>query len=153
MKKRYLNLEKTPQVLCKMTCYSQGISLDNISFLTQLPDIHNVKAAAEKAAINLEINKMPMGYKTYKRHLTLVYLAWQVQRILLARALYKILHFVLDEASSHLDIENEQKNQPGDERNQNKSRIAVAHRLETIKMLTTNYLAKWKVKMIELFAT
>lgn len=110
-----------------------GSLLDNISFFDSAADIHNVKAAAEKAAINLEINKMPMGYKTYIKAFNPSISGGQVQRILLARALYKNPSFLfLDEASSHLDIENEQKiNQVMNEIRI--TRIAVAHRLETIK--------------------
>lgn len=111
-----------------------GSIADNICFLDPEMTMARVESAGRKAAIHAEIESMPMGYHTLVGDLGAGVSGGQRQRILLARALYrepKIL--VLDEATSHLDIWNEQA--------VNRSiiqarttRIMVAHRPETIAM-------------------
>lgn len=84
------------------------------------------------ANIHHEIVAMPMAYETLIGDMGSVLSGGQKQRIVLARALYrepKILF--LDEASSHLDINNERV--INDHLRQlNITKIMVAHRQETL---------------------
>ncbi|MCI4039518.1 ATP-binding cassette domain-containing protein, partial [Klebsiella pneumoniae] len=88
---------------------------------------------AKMAQIHDDILEMPIGYETLIGDMGNILSGGQKQRVILARALYKRPKILfLDEASSHLDVENEQKI------NHNlKSlgimKIMVAHRQETIQ--------------------
>jgi ATP-binding cassette subfamily B protein RaxB len=77
---------------------------------------------------------MPMQYNTLVGNLGVALSGGQVQRILLARAIYKnpLLMF-LDEATSHLDVDNEKLVNTA-VKELKMSRIIVAHRPETIKL-------------------
>jgi ATP-binding cassette subfamily B protein RaxB len=111
-----------------------GSIADNISFFDPMVDMQRVHGCAQLAAIAPEIAAMPMAFNTLIGDIGTGLSGGQKQRILLARALYrnpKIL--VLDEATSHLDICNEQAvNQAI--RQIPLTRIIVAHRPETIQM-------------------
>ena len=77
---------------------------------------------------------MPMGYHTLVGDIGTGLSGGQKQRILLARALYKNPKLlVLDEATSHLDVCNEQQVNAAIQKIQ-LTRIIVAHRPETIAM-------------------
>lgn len=76
---------------------------------------------------------MPMGYETLIGDMGNILSGGQKQRIVLARALYKQPKILfLDEASSHLDVENEQKINHN-LKNLGIMKIMIAHRQETIK--------------------
>ena len=109
-----------------------GSLLDNICFLDQKPDEAWMEECARAARIHDEIVAMPMGYHTLVGDMGTVLSGGQKQRILLARALYarpKILF--LDEATSHLDVENEA--QIGEAiAALDITRIMIAHRPQTI---------------------
>lgn len=105
---------------------------DNISFFDPEVDLAAVERAARVAQIHDDIMAMPMGYQSLVGDMGSSLSGGQVQRVLLARALYRnpsIL--ILDEASSHLDVERERlindavKTMPI-------TRIIIAHRPETI---------------------
>ncbi|MEX1843603.1 peptidase domain-containing ABC transporter [Enterobacter cloacae] len=105
---------------------------DNISFFDPEVDLAAVERAARLAQIHDDIMTMPMGYQSLVGDMGSSLSGGQVQRVLLARALYRnpsIL--ILDEASSHLDVERERlindavKTMPI-------TRIIIAHRPETI---------------------
>jgi ATP-binding cassette, subfamily B, bacterial CvaB/MchF/RaxB len=111
-----------------------GSIADNISFFDPSPIQERIGECAGMAAIDSEIDAMPMRYNTLIGDIGTGLSGGQKQRILLARALYKepkIL--VLDEATSHLDIWNEQLVNAAIERI-NMTRVLVAHRPETIAM-------------------
>jgi ATP-binding cassette subfamily B protein RaxB len=115
------------------TLFAGSIS-DNISFFDPMVDMQRVYGCAELAAIAPEIAAMPMGFNTLIGDIGAGLSGGQKQRVLLARALYKnpkIL--VLDEATSHLDVCNEQAVNQAIQKI-SLTRLIVAHRLETIQM-------------------
>lgn len=82
--------------------------------------------------IHDEIMQMPMGYETLIGDMGNVLSGGQKQRIILARALYKQPKILfLDEASSHLDSNNE-KQINANLKHLGIIKIMVAHRKETI---------------------
>lgn len=109
-----------------------GSIMDNIAFFDSHCDQQRVEECARLAAIHDEISKMPMGYQTLVGDMGSSLSGGQKQRVLLARALYKQPKILaLDEATSHLDVNNEHKvNQALG--NLQLTRIMVAHRPETI---------------------
>ena len=109
-----------------------GSILDNISFFDAHGRPDRVEACARKAAIHDEIAAMPMGYQTLVGDMGSSLSGGQKQRVLLARALYKQPKILaLDEATSHLDIDNEHKVNTALSQ-LSLTRIMVAHRPETI---------------------
>jgi ATP-binding cassette subfamily B protein RaxB len=110
-----------------------GSILDNISFFDTSPDLERVTQCARLAAIHDDIAAMPMGYQTLVGELGSSLSGGQKQRVLLARALYKQpMILALDEATSHLDIDNERKVNQG-LAGLNLTRVTVAHRPESIR--------------------
>jgi ATP-binding cassette subfamily B protein RaxB len=109
-----------------------GSIIDNICFFDESPDMERIREMAKLACIDVDIEKMNMGYNTLVGDMGTALSGGQKQRLLLARALYREPQIVvLDEATSHLDIELEKaishaiKNLPI-------TRIVIAHRPETI---------------------
>jgi ATP-binding cassette, subfamily B, bacterial CvaB/MchF/RaxB len=109
-----------------------GSIADNICFFDVSPSPQGIHTCASMAAVHEDIAKMPMGYQTLVGDMGSSLSGGQKQRVLLARALYKQPQVLaLDEATSHLDIGNEQRV------TQSLAalpitRIIVAHRPETI---------------------
>ena len=111
-----------------------GSIADNISFFDPAAKQDCVEASARQAAIDAEIRAMPMGYSTLVGDVGIGLSGGQKQRILLARALYKNPKLlVLDEATSHLDLANEQRVNSAI-RECHLTRLLIAHRPETIAM-------------------
>jgi ATP-binding cassette subfamily B protein RaxB len=109
-----------------------GTIAENISFFEPQADQERILEAARLAAIFDEINQMPMRFNTLVGDIGTGLSGGQKQRILLARALYKNPRIlILDEATSHLDIHNEQRVNASI-KNGNHTRLMVAHRQETI---------------------
>ena len=109
-----------------------GSIAENISFFDLHLQQEKIETCTKLAALHDEICAMPMGYQTLVGDMGSSLSGGQKQRLLLARALYrqpKIL--VLDEATSHLDIFNEQRIVKALSE-LSLTRIIVAHRPETI---------------------
>lgn len=113
-----------------------GTIADNISFFSGSYNLDEIINAAKSADIHDDITQMSLGYFTPVGDMGAALSGGQKQRVILARALYrkpKIL--VLDEATSHLDIDSERRVSNAI-RNLNITRIIIAHRVETIKSAT-----------------
>jgi ATP-binding cassette subfamily B protein RaxB len=110
-----------------------GSLAENIAFFDAEIDMDRVREVARMAQINDEIEKMPMGYETLVGDMGSVLSGGQLQRVLLARALYpdpKVL--ILDEGTANLDSENEAKILET-LKALKITRIAVAHRPATLE--------------------
>jgi len=111
-----------------------GSIADNISFFDSQPDEPKIQQCARLAAIHDDIDKMTMGYNAPVGDMGSTLSGGQVQRLLLARALYQSpCVLFLDEATSHLDKDNEAKISQQIQ-HLPITRIMIAHRQETIDM-------------------
>lgn len=109
-----------------------GSIAENIAFFDENTDMDRVQHCAKLADIHRDIDKMPMAYNTLVGDMGTVLSGGQKQRVLLARALYRqpsIL--VLDEATSSLDIESEERVNDAIQKLE-LTRIIIAHRPQTI---------------------
>lgn len=108
-----------------------GSLLDNIALFEPEPDIPRAMECCEAALIHQDIVAMPMGYHSLVGDMGTALSGGQVQRVMLARALYKRPRMLfLDEATSHLD------KPVADAIEDNLShlaitRILISHRMET----------------------
>ena len=109
-----------------------GSLTDNIAFFDVTTDHERVQACAQLAQLHDDIAKMPMGYQTLVGDLGSGLSGGQKQRLLLARALYKNPKVLaLDEATSHLDLNNERAVTQALAQ-MALTRLIIAHRPETI---------------------
>jgi len=111
-----------------------GSIMDNICFFDEQMDLEHMYAVATQACIHETISELPMGYETLVGDMGSSLSGGQKQRILLARALYKRPKILfLDEATSHLDVENERRINEALKALEI-TQIIIAHRKETIQM-------------------
>ncbi len=109
-----------------------GSLADNIACFDAAYDLSAIEAAARLAAVHDDIVAMPMGYQTLIGEMGSSISGGQKQRVLLARALYKRPRILaLDEATSHLDLDNERRVNAAI-RGLALTRVTIAHRPETI---------------------
>ena len=125
-------------VLQEDMCLS-GSMAENISCFDEIPNQEKIVRAAQLACIHDEICAMPMQYHSLVGDMGSSLSGGQKQRLLLARALYRSPDILfLDEASSHLDIQNEHIINTH-LKALNITRIMVAHRPQTIALADTVY--------------
>ncbi len=108
-----------------------GTLAENICMFDPDADMKRIAECARLASVHDEIRSMPMGYNSLIGDMGSSLSGGQKQRVLLARALYpnpKILF--LDEATSHLDPNNEKLASEAI-RKLNITRLIIAHRTET----------------------
>jgi ATP-binding cassette, subfamily B, bacterial CvaB/MchF/RaxB len=111
-----------------------GSIAENIAGFSPSPDPERIQQVARFAAIHEEITRMPMGYETLVGDMGSSLSGGQVQRIVMARALYRAPRILLlDEATSNLDEENERAINEA-LRRLTISRVIVAHRRSTLDM-------------------
>ncbi|WP_420934083.1 peptidase domain-containing ABC transporter [Alteromonas sp. A081] len=129
---------KIASVLQEDTLLNGSIA-ENISCFSETPCFEQIIHAAQLACIHEEIAVMPMQYHSLVGDMGSSLSGGQKQRLLLARALYQCPDILfLDEASSHLDMANE------DKINRHLkalhiTRIIVAHRPQSIAIADTVY--------------
>jgi ATP-binding cassette subfamily B protein RaxB len=110
-----------------------GSLAENIAFFDPDIDMSRVREVARMAQIDDEIEKMPMGYDSLVGDMGSVLSAGQLQRVLIARALYPDPQLlILDEGTANLDADNENK-VLNVIRALEITRVAVAHRPATIE--------------------
>jgi ATP-binding cassette subfamily B protein RaxB len=109
-----------------------GSIAENIAFFAQSIDMDKVEEVCRMACLHDDVKAMNMAYNTLIGDMGTALSGGQKQRLLLARALYgdpQIL--VLDEATSHLDVELEKAINQAIQ-NLSITRIVIAHRPQTI---------------------
>ena len=126
------NVRRKIGVVMQEDALLTGSIADNIAFFDLTPNQQRIEACAQLAEIHHDIARMPMAYHSLVGELGAGLSGGQKQRLLLARALYaQPAVLALDEATSHLDIQNEQAvSQTLSQLNL--TRIVIAHRTETI---------------------
>lgn len=109
-----------------------GTILENITFFDPAATLERAQIAARKANLADDIDAMPMGYQTTIGDMGSSLSGGQQQRLLLARAFYREPRIlVLDEATSHLDLDNEARICDA-VRRAGTTTLIIAHRPQTI---------------------
>jgi ATP-binding cassette subfamily B protein RaxB len=112
-----------------------GSIADNISLFDPTPDVDWIHHCAKLACIHDDIIGMSMGYETLVGDMGSSLSGGQVQRILLARALYRRPAILfIDEGTSNLDVATERMVSIAIQ-DLGITRVVVAHRPNTIQSL------------------
>lgn len=110
-----------------------GTIAENISFFEEQPNKEKIERVARMACVYDDIMNLPMGFSSLIGDMGASLSGGQKQRIILARALYREPEILfMDEATSHLDVMNEELINRHIN-SLNITRILVAHRPETIR--------------------
>ena len=110
-----------------------GDIAENIACFAPNLDMEKVQRCALLACIHDEIRRMPMHYRTLVGDMGTNLSGGQKQRVILARALYRQPRILfMDEATSHLDVNNESVVN-SHIKQLNITRVIVAHRPETVE--------------------
>lgn len=111
-----------------------GSIAENISGFDAEMDRARVEGCARRCNMHNDIQSMPMGYETLIGELGGGLSGGQKQRLLIARALYRRPGLLfMDEATSHLDLENETHINSAISQ-LNITRVIIAHRPSTIAL-------------------
>jgi ATP-binding cassette subfamily B protein RaxB len=124
------------QIACVLQCdrLFTGSIAENIAGFDDRIDQARVEQCSSLAAIRDDILSLPMGFETFVGDMGSSLSSGQVQRVIIARALYRSPRIlILDEATSHLDVENEALINEA-VRSLNITRIIVAHRQSSIEV-------------------
>lgn len=118
--------------------YAGSLS-ENIAFFDPALDMERVITVAQQASIHEDIIAMPLGYETLVGDMGSVLSGGQMQRVLLARALYGEPDILfMDEGTANLDADTETKilEVIG---NLTCARVMIAHRPKTLEMAQMVY--------------
>ncbi|EPX0538019.1 peptidase domain-containing ABC transporter [Vibrio parahaemolyticus] len=133
-----VNIRDDSRYRHKISCVLQndkiisGSILDNICFFDKNCDLKLAISAANSALVHDVISQLPMGYHTIISEDNCFLSGGQVQRILIARALYKKPDILfMDEATSSLDKESEIRINYNLKKI-NVAKVFISHRTETI---------------------
>lgn len=126
-------LRKQTGVVLQNDALFQGTVAENISAFDTTPDLARVREAAIATEIWADIQALPMQLQTQISNMGKNLSGGQVQRLVLARALYrKPAILFLDEATSHLDVSTE-RNVLKNVTDMDITLVSVAHRPDVIE--------------------
>jgi ATP-binding cassette subfamily B protein len=131
------SLRKIVAVVPQKIHIFSGSVAENIALGEPDPDMSAISEVCEKLGMMNFISQLPNGFDTYLGENGAALSGGQVQRIAIARALYRKPEIlILDEATSSLDPLAEQfvKNTVKYLRSENKTVIIIGHRFSTLSM-------------------
>jgi ATP-binding cassette subfamily C protein CydD len=128
-----------------------GSLMDNFRIARSDASFEEVEAVAQRIGLEDWIKTLPMGYQTQVGERGTRLSAGQAQRLAIGRALIKNAPLlIMDEPSSNLDLENEQKlNLALRELCRGRTVMMIAHRLNTIKQADLIYVLE-KGRLMEI---
>ncbi|MEU8652929.1 peptidase domain-containing ABC transporter [Streptomyces sp. NPDC048737] len=130
---KWQELRRQFGVVLQDSALFSGTILSNITLSNPSIKRERVVAAAELAAIHDDIMAMPMQYDTFVSGGGSALSGGQRQRLAIARAIaHRPAIIMLDEATSHLDVETERR-VAENLRTLGCTQVIVAHRLSTIR--------------------